>query len=137
MTPSEEVRVTNETGGMKGKKPVMLHPLPWEALQELGKLYRFGAEKYADDDAGPYNFRRGYDWSLSYDSMLRHMMQWWNGETIDEESGLSHMAHAAWHALTLLLFEKNFPQLDDRHIGFPSFHGEAIGRKITDVARTT
>lgn len=105
-----EVRVVDpDTGGMKGQKDVQLHALPWESLEQLGRVYAFGAAKYED-----YNFRHGYRWSLSFDALLRHAFAWWSGEDVDPESGLSHMAHVAWHAHTLGLFESKHPSLDDR-----------------------
>ena len=104
-----EVRITSETGGQKGQKPVQLHAIPWESLQELGRVYAYGAEKYAD-----YNFRKGYDWSLTFDAMLRHAFAFWSGEDKDRESGLHHMAHVAWHALTLLLYSITERGTNDR-----------------------
>lgn len=106
-----EVRTVSATGGEKGQKDIQLHCLPWEALQELGRVYAFGSQKYAD-----YNMRRGYDFSLSFDAMQRHLWAWWAGEEVDPESGLSHMAHVAWHALTLGLFgsDERYAQFDDR-----------------------
>ena len=92
-------------------KAVQLHAIPWEALQELGKVYAMGAEKYSD-----YNFRKGYAWSLSFDAMLRHMFAFWSGEETDPESGHPHMAHAGWHAMTLSLFasQEKYDEFDDR-----------------------
>lgn len=97
------------TGGEKDQKDVQLHALPWEALGPLGRVYSHGAVKYAD-----YNFRKGYAWSLSFDAMLRHLFAFWSGEDIDPESGLPHISHAAWHALTLSLFSEANKGTDDR-----------------------
>jgi hypothetical protein len=105
-----EVRVVDpETGGEKGQKDVRLHALPWESIEELGRVYAFGEGKYDD-----YNFRKGYQWSLSFDAMVRHLWQFWSGEDRDSESGLHHMAHATWHGLTLLLFSLKGIGKDDR-----------------------
>ncbi len=106
---NEEVIQTSETGGRKGAKPVQLHAIPWEALQELGRVYYYGASKYED-----YNFRRGYRWSLTFDAMQRHAWAFWNGDDRDEESGHYHLAHAAWHALTLLFYAITGKGTDDR-----------------------
>jgi len=107
----EETRIINEkTGGMKGSKPVQIHQLPLEAFTQLGAVYAFGAQKYDD-----YNFRKGYDWSLSFDAMQRHAFAFWGGEDLDPESGLPHMAHVMWHAATLLAFMADHPDLDDRY----------------------
>lgn len=107
---SEEFIVIDEgTGGAKGQKDVRLHAMPWESLQELGRVYAFGETKYDD-----YNFRKGYRWSLSFDAMFRHMYAFWSREDRDGESGLHHMAHAAWHALCLLYFSVTGRGTDDR-----------------------
>lgn len=105
-----EVRTVSATGGEKGQKDVQLHALPWAALRPLGQVYAFGAAKYAD-----YNFRRGYPWSLSFDAMLRHLFAFWDGEDLDPESGLPHLAHAMWHCATLLAFIEDHPDYDDRY----------------------
>ncbi len=105
-----EIRITDEvTGGEKGQKDIRLHALPWEGLRELGKVYAFGEEKYAD-----YNFRKGYLWSLSFDAMQRHLWEFWHGNDLDDESGLHHLAHATWHGFTLLLFAVTGKGTDDR-----------------------
>lgn len=111
-----ELRVTNPvTGGQKGTKDSQLSAAPAEAMLALGRVYGFGAKKYAR-----HNFRKGYAWSLSYDAMMRHIEASLAGEDYDPESGLPHMAHAAWHALTLTQFlidqrmERHPKELDDR-----------------------
>ena len=105
-----EVRIVDKgTGGEKGQKDVRLHGIPWEALSELGRVYAFGEQKYDD-----YNFRKGYQWSLSYDALQRHLGAYWNGEDRDAESSLHHLAHAAWHCFTLLLFALTERGTDDR-----------------------
>jgi hypothetical protein len=68
-----------------------------------------GATKYA-----PYNWRRGYDWSLSYGAMQRHLAAFWNGEDRDAESKLYHLAHARWHTGVLIEFLHYGLGTDDR-----------------------
>jgi hypothetical protein len=106
-----EVRVRNEqTGGEKGAKPQAMSLLPWEALLRVSEVYGFGSEKYE-----PHNWRKGYDWHLSFDALHRHLAAFWTGEDMDPESGLPHLAHAAFHVLTLLVFsEHGYEALDDR-----------------------
>lgn len=76
---------------------------------DLAEVAGFGGEKYER-----YNFMKGYKWSLSYDAMQRHLHAFWSGENTDEESGKAHLAHAAWHALTLLTFLNGDLGTDDR-----------------------
>lgn len=107
-----EVRVTNEkTGGQKGAKPERGTLLPLDVLlRDVAPHYAAGAAKYAPD-----NWRRGYDWSLSADALMRHFVAFWHeGEDMDPELGTPHMAAIAFHALTLLYFMREHPGLDDR-----------------------
>lgn len=108
---SEEIRVVNEkTGGAKGSKDERFDLIPYEAVAEIARVYGMGAKKY-----DPHNWRKGYDWGLSYAALMRHVTAFWNGEDLDPESGLPHMAHAGWHCLTLLTFMKDHEALDDRY----------------------
>lgn len=95
----EEVRVTSETGGQKGRKGVELSTIDPLALIELGKVSSFGAQKYES-----FNYVRGYDWTLSADAAFRHLLAFLAGEDLDPESGLPHTAHFAWHGLALTTF---------------------------------
>ncbi len=109
-----EVRITDPvTGGQKGQKAAQLGALDPEALLTVARIAGFGAQKY-----DRFNFVRGYDWSLSFDALQRHLMQWAAGEDIDDESGESHLGHAAWHCLALLTFTQRGRGTDDRIIRF-------------------
>lgn len=106
-----EVRVVDpETGGAKGSKPCQLFSAPPAGLEALGRVCGMGASKYE-----LHNFRRGFKWSLSADAMLRHYLSWVGGEDLDPESGVSHLAHVAWHALVLIQFAQDHPDKDDRY----------------------
>lgn len=109
--PTGEVRVTDPlTGGQKGAKPERFDLIPVEPLEELARVYGYGATKYAPD-----NWRKGYKWSLNFAAMLRHAFAFWKGENVDPESGCEHLAHVAWHALTLMWFRRHRPEHDDRY----------------------
>lgn len=107
----KEIRVTDpDTGAQKGSKPERFDLIPVQALEELARVYGMGAEKYDD-----HNWRKGYNWSLSYAALSRHLNAFWRGEDVDPESGLAHMAQVAWHAFTLYTFMKEHPEKDDRY----------------------
>lgn len=79
------------TGGRKfdGGKPQygLLPPL---ALEETAKVLTFGAQKYEPD-----NWKYVPDSKRRYfDALQRHLWQWKAGEQNDQETGLSHLAHA-------------------------------------------
>lgn len=105
-----EVRVVDpQTGGAKGQKLARFDLIPAAALMHLAELYGKGAEKYEDR-----NWERGYRYGLSFGAMQRHLWAFWNGEYIDPESGLPHLAHAAWHCMTLMQFSEEHIGTDDR-----------------------
>lgn len=59
-------------------------------MAEVGLAMLEGALKY-----GRHNYRTvGVRASVYYDALLRHVTQWWEGQDIDEESGLSHLVKA-------------------------------------------
>lgn len=107
---SDEVRVVDPvTGGEKGSKLCQIGAVDPLAIMKVGEIAGFGCSKYAR-----YNFTKGYRWSLSFDAMMRHMLLFWNRQDNDEESGLPHLAHAAWHCLALLTFSLRKRGTDDR-----------------------
>lgn len=107
---SGEVRTTSSTGGQKGVKPERYDLLPVEALDIMARLYAFGADKYA-----AHNWRKGYEWSKSYASLMRHATRFWAGEDFDEETGLPHLAGVGFHAFTLMVYMTEHPEFDDRY----------------------
>jgi 5'-nucleotidase len=109
---SGEVRKVSSTGGEKGAKPQRYDLLPVLPLDMLAELYGNGAAKYA-----AHNWRRGYDWSLSYAAAMRHLTRFWNGEDIDPEMGLPHVTCATFHLFALAQFMADFPEFDDRFKG--------------------
>ena len=82
-----------------------------EALEELARVYTFGAAKYADE-----NWRKGMRWRRIFGAIMRHSWAWMRGEDVDQESGLPHLAHAAWGCFTLLAYSKCRLGEDDRPV---------------------
>jgi hypothetical protein len=105
-----EVRVVDpKTGGAKGSKLCRPDLLPAGPLMSVATHFGKGCAKYSSR-----NWERGYAWSLSYAAMMRHALQFWNGEDIDQETQSPHMAAVCFHALALMEFAKTHPELDDR-----------------------
>ena len=112
VTPTGEVRIIDaKTGGQKGQKLQRFDLIPGEPLMALAEVYGRGALKYEDD-----NWMKGYSWRLSFGALNRHLWLWWLGETRDPETGCHHLAQVAWHAFTLLWFQKHSKGTDDRSI---------------------
>lgn len=103
-------RVVNETtGGEKESTDERWDLVPMAAVGEIARVYGFGSGKYSD-----HNWRKGYNWGLSFSAMEHHLRAWQEGQDLDPQSGLPHLAHAGWHCLTLLTFTREHPELDDR-----------------------
>lgn len=78
--PKDRVGVT--------KPPLHLIPSSAEILE--AEVMRHGAGKY-----GPFNWRdKQITASIYIAAARRHLVQWFDGEDQDTESGLSHLAHA-------------------------------------------
>lgn len=116
----------SETGGVKGTKPNRYYTIPAEALDLVARQFTFGDLKYA-----PYNYRKGYNWSLSYDALMRHLQAFWSGVDYDEDLDALHLAAAAWHALVLLQMYVEHESYDDR---FPFSGNQERKAKIFDRA---
>ena len=106
---SETIVTDPNTGGQKATKPSQIGLVDPVALTELGNVAGMGADKYQK-----WNYLKGYDWSLSFNAMQRHALEFWGGEELDRESGYQHMAHASWHCLALVSFVKRGLGTDDR-----------------------
>ena len=101
------------TGGRKGVKLARFDLMPADALERLAEVYGRNTKscggKYEDR-----NWEKGYPWGWSFGACQRHLWAFWHGEDIDPESGQHHLAHAAWHCLTMLAFVERGLGTDDR-----------------------
>lgn len=94
----------------KDEGKLRLDLIPVDAMEELSKVYAFGAQKYAE-----HSWESGMKLSRVYAALLRHLFAWWRGEDTDPESGLSHLAHVTWNAVALLTYTKRgIRGIDDR-----------------------
>jgi hypothetical protein len=103
-----------ETGGEKGQKLARFDLLPVEALWAAAEHFGRGAEKYHDR-----NWELGYDWSLSFGALLRHLYAWWGGEEMDpddEMAGSHHLDAVLFHAMVLKTFSARGSGNDNRPI---------------------
>lgn len=89
-------------------KPPMKY-LTTEFLNGTALAQEYGAKKY-----NPWNFQKGLEYSSMYDACIRHMTEWFHGDTNDKESGLNHLFHAAANLNMLIWMEANKPAMDDR-----------------------
>lgn len=71
----------------QGKPDLTL--LPRSAKEEIARVLMFGASKY-----GRNNYKKGMNWSRVLAAAERHLTSFSDGEDLDEETKLTHLAHA-------------------------------------------
>ena len=77
---------------------------------------RDGARKY-----GPYNWRaKRVIASVYVDALLRHVMDWWDGEELAPDSGAPHLGHAKACAGILADAIETGNLVDDRPVAGPA-----------------
>ncbi len=83
--------------------------IPPEGIEAIARVLTYGAGKYGDR-----NWEGGLAWGRVFAACMRHLWAWWRGEGVDEESGLSHLAHAACCLVFLIAYEARGVGEDDR-----------------------
>ena len=91
-----------------GKPDMSLLPAP--ALTQIAEVLTFGANKY-----DKHNWRKGMEWSRISAAAMRHLVAWNEGEDLDPESRLNHLAHAACCLTFLLTYVHDKTGIDDRY----------------------
>jgi len=76
--------------------------VPMACIDDLAKILTFGAKKYAANswqhvENGPDRY---------FAALMRHISAWRQGEEIDPESGMSHLAHAMCNVVFLMEFDR-------------------------------
>lgn len=92
-----------------GSDKCPLSKLPYGPMEEIAWVLAFGDEKYARG-----NWRNGTEWLRYSDAALRHIFAWLERQEGDEESGRSHLAHAAACLIFLMYYEQNGVGDDNR-----------------------
>lgn len=93
-----------------GVKKASMQAVPNTALLYLGQVMEGGAAKY-----GPFNWRDSpVDSGTYYDAAQRHLMAWQDGQDVDAESGLPHLAHVMACCAIVLDAESTGNLIDQR-----------------------
>lgn len=73
-----------------GRQKLQFQYIPLEVLKEIAAGMAEGADKY-----GAYNWRdTKIEMSDYYDSTLRHVTSWFEGEDLDPDTGVHHLSKA-------------------------------------------
>jgi len=94
-----------------------LSDVPPVALLALGAAMSDGKDKY-----GRFNWREtGSTSSVFYDAMMRHLLDWFNGEDYAHDSKVHHLAHVMASCAIILDSELHGSLNDDR-----ALHGTVV-----------
>lgn len=100
----------SSTGSLRfNKGKAQIHQVPSSAITGMAEVLGYGETKY-----GKYNWAKGNDFSVPFDSAMRHMLKFWDGEDLDDESGFHHLKHALTNLAILLEYYEKHPNMDDR-----------------------
>jgi hypothetical protein len=80
-------------------------------VDELARVLSFGAVKY-----GRYNWKKGFESHRLISAVQRHVQAFNHGIDLDDESGLSHLAHAAANLMFLIDLKHHNRLIDTRYI---------------------
>jgi|GEM_PF-2706400 len=110
---------TNPKTLMGRRKVPMLSVIPPAALVHLGTAMRYGAHESPRADGsvgyGPYNWRdQPVEASVYVDAAFRHISEYWDGQEVDRDSKVHHLAHAMATLAILLDAIENETCKDDR-----------------------
>ena len=108
-THEETVSVVDPKATCANKK-FSMSSIPPRVLAEVANAMTEGAVKY-----GYFNYRGiTTSGSMYYDAAMRHLMQWFEGEDIDPDSGISHVTKAISGLIVLRDSMMNGTWHDDR-----------------------
>ena len=103
-----------------GMRKAPMSTVPANVIAEVGVAMLEGAAKY-----GRHNYRvAGIRASVYYDSTMRHLMSWWEGEDTDSDSGLSHITKAITSLVVLRDAMMQRKCTDDRPPSSVDFYGK-------------
>jgi hypothetical protein len=115
-----EVSIDMETGATKNvtDKPLTarLSLLEEEFLMEMAKVGDFGCRKYAEED---WRDNPAVMVKARVDSLRRHVAKFSSSSysDLDDDTAISHLAHAAYNCMMLWWIAKYRPERDNRYKG--------------------
>lgn len=124
-----QVDGTGYKNSMDDPRKIPLALIPPALVRQVGQVLGYGARKYA-----PNNWRKGMKWSEVYSAMQRHLLAWQEGEDIDPESGLPHLAHAGCCLAFLMEYAEQgltYGKFDDRFKPARETHRNEAGPQAT------
>jgi hypothetical protein len=113
VAPSSDGRIVPGFAPKFDAAKVRVDLLPIDPMLQIANVFGFGARKYF---ANSYRQGETVAWSRTYGSIQRHLMSFWSGEDLDQESGLPHLAHAGTQLFILMEHAAYNQNKDDRFV---------------------
>lgn len=89
--------------------------VPIRAFHEIALVAEFGVRKYSER-----NWENGFSYGRLFAAAMRHLTAFFMGEDYASDSGLHHLAHAAWNCMAIVEFHyRKTPNVDNRPIPTP------------------
>lgn len=108
-----------------GRNKARLGLVPAVAFIYESEVMRQGSEQY-----GEYNWRdTEVNSAVYYDACMRHLLAYWEGQDIDPDSGMPHMAHVRANAGIIMDAEHHGTLVDGR----PGTRNSAAARVLSLV----
>ena len=86
--------------------------VPFHAMDEVARVLTYGVNKYPKPEQNWFVNSKPEDLKRYRAALLRHMSRVMQGEEIDEESGLRHLAQIATNCLFLMELEDKFREVE-------------------------
>lgn len=93
----------------KDSKPEKYALIPWDAMDEVARVYGEGAAKYGDR-----NWELGNYYSSGLDALGRHYSDFSKGEDRARDNHCHHLASVVFHCLAIMAWQKRGVGIDDR-----------------------
>ncbi len=88
--------------------------LSFPVLRGMAEVMAAGLYRGTDQEREPDDWKKGADWSLYHDALLRHVTAWWEGEDKDKTTGKHHLLHAMCCCMILVWWSWHRRGTDDR-----------------------
>lgn len=109
--------VMREMGKKFDKGKPMVDLLVPEFIEDVAEIMTMGAEKY-----GLENWKKNLAKRRILAALYRHVLAYHRGETIDPESGLSHLCHVACNAMFLYWYDEVKDRCPECHVNMKAVY---------------
>lgn len=119
---------TNPKDAIGCRKPP-LSAVPWPVIYELGAAMFEGASKYRRHNYRMARIRA----SIYFDATMRHLVQWWEGEDLDPDSGIHHITKAIASLVVLRDAMIQKMVVDDRPPNSPLCWMAGVQKRVDEI----